>query len=108
MHALAQSPTTQGWVAPVRQATATMLRHRHPSVGDGRRLQRFTRTGMNPQLAPPVVHEVLSSPGRALDAGTRAFMETRFSRQGVPTGILARLAASPADLAVEPVDSQTE
>ena len=27
---------------------------------------------------PPIVHEVLSSPGQALDAGTRAFMEPRF------------------------------
>jgi hypothetical protein len=28
--------------------------------------------------APPIVHEVLSSPGKPLDAGTRAFMEPRF------------------------------
>jgi hypothetical protein len=28
---------------------------------------------------PPIVHEVLRSPGQALDAGTRAFMEPRFS-----------------------------
>src|SRR6266487_493420 len=27
---------------------------------------------------PPIVHEVLSSPGKALDTGTRAFMEPRF------------------------------
>ncbi len=28
--------------------------------------------------APPIVHEVLHSPGQPLDAGTRAFMEPRF------------------------------
>ncbi len=27
---------------------------------------------------PPIVHDVLSSPGQSLDAGTRAFMEPRF------------------------------
>lgn len=30
--------------------------------------------------APPLVHEVLRSPGRPLDAATRAFMEPRFGR----------------------------
>ncbi len=31
-----------------------------------------------PAHAPPMVHDVLRSPGRALDAGVRAFMEPRF------------------------------
>jgi Domain of unknown function (DUF4157) len=31
-----------------------------------------------PLVAPPIVHEVLRSPGRPLDAETRAFMEPRF------------------------------
>src|ERR1041385_7074879 len=31
-----------------------------------------------PATAPPIVHEVLRSPGRPLDAGTRDFMEPRF------------------------------
>src|ERR1041385_6561196 len=30
--------------------------------------------------APPIVHDVLSSSGRPLDAATRAFMEPRFGR----------------------------
>jgi len=33
--------------------------------------------GVRP-TAPPIVHEVLRSPGRPLDAATRAFMEPRF------------------------------
>ena len=35
-------------------------------------------TGAGPAMAPPAVHEVLSSPGQPLDAGARAFMEPRF------------------------------
>ena len=32
-----------------------------------------------PDVAPPVVHEVLRSPGRPLDDATRGFMESRFN-----------------------------
>jgi hypothetical protein len=35
-------------------------------------------TGAGPAVAPPIVHDVLRSPGQTLDAGTRAFMEPRF------------------------------
>ncbi|HEV3037642.1 MAG TPA: DUF4157 domain-containing protein [Candidatus Angelobacter sp.] len=35
-------------------------------------------TGAGPAAAPPIVHEVLSSPGQPLDASTRRFMEPRF------------------------------
>jgi hypothetical protein len=31
-----------------------------------------------PDVAPPIVHDVLRAPGQPLDAGTRAFMEPRF------------------------------
>jgi hypothetical protein len=37
-----------------------------------------TRAGATPALAPPIVHEVLRSPGQPLDSKTRAFMEPRF------------------------------
>jgi len=40
-------------------------------------LQR-QESGSGPELAPPIVHEVLSSPGSPLDPGTRQFMEPRF------------------------------
>ena len=47
-----------------------------------KRLQRLSRSsvdaGQSPASAPPIVHEVLSSPGRPLEAATRAFMEPRF------------------------------
>jgi hypothetical protein len=48
-------------------------------------------------LAPPIVHEVLHTPGRPLDSGVRAFMEPRFdydfSRVRVHAGPLAAESA---------------
>ena len=48
--------------------------------------------------APPLVHQALSSPGRPLDAATRAFMEPRFghdfSQVRVHTGQLAARSAN--------------
>jgi hypothetical protein len=41
-------------------------------------LQRRAANKAEPSPVPPIVHEVLSSPGRPLDAATRAFMEPRF------------------------------
>jgi len=35
--------------------------------------------GQGPDVAPPIVHEVLRSPGRPLDDQTRGFMESRFN-----------------------------
>ena len=45
--------------------------------GKRRGLQRSALSA-GPALAPPSVHRVLASPGRPLDAATRAFMEPRF------------------------------
>ena len=47
---------------------------------EGRRVQtqHVGPGGPGHAEAPPVVHEVLRSPGRPLDASTRAFMEPRF------------------------------
>jgi thiol-disulfide isomerase/thioredoxin len=36
--------------------------------------------GAAPDVAPPIVHEVLRSPGKPLDVATRAVMEPRFDR----------------------------
>lgn len=41
-------------------------------------LQRQAWSAATPQGIPPIVHEVLRSPGSPLDQGTRAFMEPRF------------------------------
>lgn len=35
--------------------------------------------GQGPETAPPIVHDVLRSPGRPLDDATRGFMESRFN-----------------------------
>ena len=43
-------------------------------------LQRKGANGAEPVGVPPIVHDVLRSPGQPLDAATRAFMESRFGR----------------------------
>lgn len=42
-----------------------------------KRLQRQAAPSATASTAPPIVHDVLNSSGRPLDAGTRAFMEPR-------------------------------
>lgn len=41
-------------------------------------LQRKEAGGRGPATVPPIVHEVLGSPGYPLDHGVRSFMESRF------------------------------
>ena len=50
----------------------------------------------NPNGVPPIVHEVLNSPGQSLDPATRAFFEPRFSHDfsGVRVHTDPRAAAS--------------
>lgn len=43
-----------------------------------KRLQRKVANHTEPEIVPPIVHEVLRSPGQPLDPTTRAFMEPRF------------------------------
>ncbi len=42
-----------------------------------KKLQRRAKDAAGPAMAPPIVHEVLSSPGQPLDRETRAFFEPR-------------------------------
>ena len=44
----------------------------------GAELQRSSTTSSENTFAPPIVHDVLNSAGRPLDAATRQFMEPRF------------------------------
>jgi thiol-disulfide isomerase/thioredoxin len=48
----------------------------------GKKKGQLQRSAVNagPRHAPPVVHEVLRSPGQPLDAATRAFLEPRFGQ----------------------------
>ena len=67
--------------------------------GNQRSLQRSTQEsefGRNRGGAPPIVHDVLRSPGRSLDAATRSFMEPRFGHDfsGVQVHTDARAAES--------------
>jgi hypothetical protein len=60
-------------------------------------LQRKTAPPVSPIVVPPIVQNVLDSPGQPLDAGTRAFMEPRFgadfSRVRVHTDAMAAESA---------------
>jgi Domain of unknown function (DUF4157) len=41
-------------------------------------LQRESNGARSPAIVPPIVHDVLRSPGQSLDAATRAYFEARF------------------------------
>src|SRR5215469_10110604 len=43
-------------------------------------LQRSAMRNTSPRVAPPIVHEVLRSPGQPLDSATRSFFEPRFGQ----------------------------
>jgi hypothetical protein len=43
-----------------------------------KKVQRKESNNSSPVTAPPVVHNVLNSPGKAMDGNTRSFMESRF------------------------------
>jgi Domain of unknown function (DUF4157) len=64
-------------------------------------LQRKAANSAAPRTAPPIVNEVLRSPGRPLDPATRAFFETRFghdfSQVRVHTGPQAAESAGAAE-----------
>ncbi len=75
-------------VAVPGRATSSIL-HRKCACGDSgkpcakceeekNKLQRKAAGVVTPTEAPPIVHDVLSSPGQPLDAATRSFMEPRF------------------------------
>jgi len=57
-------------------------------------LQRQAASPSAPAAAPPIVHEVLRSPGQSLDAATRAFMEPRFGHDFSRVRVLSAAPAS--------------
>ncbi len=69
-------------------------RCRQPGCAPG--LQRRAVSPAEPTTVPPIVHEVLSSPGQPLDAATRAYMEPRFGHDfsGVRVHVDAKAAES--------------
>jgi len=58
-----------------------------------KKLQR-SAAGRGPEMAPPIVHDVLRSPGQPLDAATRASMEPRFGHDFSKVRIHADARAS--------------
>src|SRR3954447_26871763 len=74
-----------------------------------RTLQRRRGPGAEPAEVPPVVHDVLRSSGRPLDAGARAFMESRLGRDlsGAHSRSVARRLA-PASLEIGSANDASE
>jgi outer membrane protein OmpA-like peptidoglycan-associated protein len=73
---------------PVKPAPSGALQRKCACGGSGgsggecaecakKKLQRRA-AGAGPDVAPPIVHDVLRSPGRPLDGATRAYFEPRF------------------------------
>lgn len=90
-----QSPQQVARMAPLRPSQGVMLQRKCACGGSSETegecadckekreamLQRSVGNQAAPSAAPtvpPIVHDVLRSPGQPLDAGTRAFMEPRF------------------------------
>lgn len=63
-------------------------------------LQRYSTDNKEPSTIPPIVHEVLKSPGQPLDPATRAFMEPRFGHDFSRIRIHADAKAAEAARAV--------
>ncbi len=72
-------------------------------------LQRCAEHQAEPTRVPPIVHEVLRSPGQPLDPATRAFMEPRFGHEF--SQVRPRTAApqmAKAELTIGPVNDRFE
>lgn len=89
MSARAITPTVAAPVAALTPLQRPMLQRtcdcgQHTGGGEceqckkKKSLQRHAAGSAGPSVAPPIVHEVLHSPGLPLDSQTRAFFEPRF------------------------------
>ena len=72
-------------------------------------LRRPTDPAATPE-APPIVNEVLRSPGRPLDPAARTFLASRFGHQigRLPLHVADPVQAAPADLTVGPASHPHE
>ncbi len=74
----------QVYAPPQRQATSStsksggLLQRKCDRCRKRKPLLQRAAVSSDPETVPPIVHEVLGSPGQPLDTATRAFMEPRF------------------------------
>lgn len=79
-----QTTTTSSLASSVLQRKCACGQHTHAGgecAGCRKKSHHLQRRAVNeagPAAAPPIVNEVLRSPGQPLDSDTRAFMEPRF------------------------------
>lgn len=81
----------------IAPANAHLLQRKCSRCREKEKILQRSAMGSAPETVPPIVHEVLQSPGRPLDQATRAFMEPRFghdfSRVRVHTDVRAAESA---------------
>ena len=75
--AVQQPPLTPAPTAPLLQRMCACDEHKHDEESV---LQRKPAGSGGPTGVPPIVHEVLRSPGQGLDRSARDFFEPRFGR----------------------------
>jgi hypothetical protein len=87
--------------SPISMGGQSSLRRKCAACEEEGNIQRKAESGLQAVEAPPIVDDVLASPGRPLDAATRAFMEPRFghdfSSVRVHTGDRAARSAEAVD-----------
>ncbi len=89
-------------VMPATQLRAGGRGHRaEPQDKEHRLLQRNQADGSGMTEAPPIVHEVLRSPGQPLDAATKAFFGPRFGHDFSHVRVHTDAAATRSALAVD-------
>jgi hypothetical protein len=96
------APVQAGWLQ--HQSTGTSIPGRRGAGAGERVLQPVLRHKSTNQSAqatvPPIVHEVLRSPGQLLDAATRTFMESRLGHDFSHVRVHANAEAAAAARAV--------
>lgn len=76
---------------------------------EGARLLRTPTIGRSPSAVPPIVGEVLRSPGQPLDAATRAVMEPPFGHDLSPMQVHpGNLQTAPTELEIGPAGDRYE
>jgi hypothetical protein len=85
-----------------RSTSAATVQRKCAACEEEENLHR-SETGPGPAVAPPIVHDVLSSPGKPLPAETRTFFEPRFDHEFDRVRIHTDRAAAESAAAVQSV-----
>jgi hypothetical protein len=79
---------------PSTLANAGILQRKCKKCRENEKILQRSAVNSASETVPPIVHEVLRSPGQPLDASTRAFIEPRFSHDFSQTPVHSKSPAS--------------